>query len=129
MRTFFLPFLCLLALLPWASGETAHLPPLPGEEPLIAAREPQRVVDIFLEAVDRGELVVMGRKLDRSMITPARVEYVYELDGRAPVIRIYAHLNQPLSVPEMADCSVKGISSTLGSDGHIAETEAHVWPR
>jgi len=105
------------------------MPPLSGEEPLIVAREPQRVVDIFLEAVDRGDLVVMGRKLDRSMITPARVEYVYELDGRAPVIRIYAHLNQPLSVPDMADCSVKGISATLGSDGHIVETEAHVWPR
>ncbi len=57
------------------------------------------MVGAFLEAVDRGEFVVFGRKLDRSMITPARVEYVYELDSRVPIIRIYSHLNRGLSVP------------------------------
>jgi len=128
MRIPLSPSLCLLAVMLCPSTEAAHLPPLPLEGARAEFREPQRVVEAFLKSVDRGELVVFGRKPDRSMITPARVEYVYELDSRVPIIRSYSRLNQGLSVPEMADCPVQGISSTLGSNGHIVDTEFHVWP-
>ena len=103
--------------------------PPPDDTGPTTAREPQGVVRAFLTAVDRGELRVFGRKLDRTMIVPVRVEYTYAVDSRVPVIRVYSNLRQPISAPNHKDCEVRGVSAVLNDEGGIIETEAHVWPR
>lgn len=87
---------------------------------------PHEVVKIFLEAVKRGELVVMGRTLDASMLKPVRVEYVYELDDAVPRVMVYSEIDPPLSVPAHAGCRLRGIGAMLDADGHIVGTEAHL---
>ena len=87
--------------------------------------DPDSLVQHFLQAVDRGELRIFGHTLDRSMIDPVRVEYVYELASRATRIKVYSNLKQPLPVPQ-SDCRILGVSAQL-EDGIITEIESHVW--
>jgi hypothetical protein len=90
--------------------------------------EPHEVIGIYLKAVDRGELIVLDRKLKRTMLIPIRVEYVYELDSAIPRIKVYSKLKQPIPVPEQGTCKIKGVSAILDHNGRIIETEAHIWP-
>jgi hypothetical protein len=109
----------LLARLPdRAAGDAA---PWTGER--------HQAVDAFLAAVDRGELQVFGRKLDRSMIVPRHVEYVYAIGNAIPVIKVYATLKSPITAPEHKNCEVRAVSAVLGADDQIVDTEAHVWPK
>lgn len=88
---------------------------------------PREVVEAFLDAVDRGELKVFGRVLDRSMVTPIQVEYVYDLDCPTPSISVYSKLTLPISMPQQGNCEARAISAAMSADGHIVETEVHVW--
>jgi len=88
--------------------------------------DPNMLVHRYLEAVDRGELYLFGQKIDRAMIVPARVEYIYELSDRAMRIKVYSNLIQPLAVPGQNDCQILGVSAVM-EDGVITEIESHVW--
>ena len=89
--------------------------------------EPHYVLGMFLEAVDRGELVIFGKTLDRSMIVPVRVEYAYDIDSVIPRIKVYSDLKKPIAVPKRRDCAVHAVSAVIGADGHITDTAAHIW--
>jgi hypothetical protein len=88
--------------------------------------DPDYLVQRYLDAVDRGELKLFGQTLARSMIVPARVEYVYELSSRATRIKVHSNLKQPLPVPGQPDCRTLRVSAVM-EDGHITEIKAHVW--
>ncbi len=90
--------------------------------------DPDNLVQRYLQAVDRGELALFGYTLDRSMIVPVRVEYVYDLASRTMRIKVYANLKAPLPVPGQSDCRILGVSAIL-EDGSITEIESHVWIR
>ena len=91
-------------------------------------REPHEVVEIYLQAVDRGELVVFGRKLNKSMLVPVRDEYVYELKTVIPRVKVYSELKLPMPVPGQENCKLGGVSATLDAKGRIIDTQAHIWP-
>jgi hypothetical protein len=97
----------------------------PGDETSKLA-DPHAVVEVFLKAVSRGELVVFDRRIEESMLIPVRVEYVYELDSAVPTIKVYSKLKDPMSVPGHDNCKVKGISVTLDANGGIIKIESHV---
>lgn len=88
--------------------------------------DPGDLVDRFLQAVDRGELKVFGQTIDRPMLVPVRVEYVYELADRAMRIKVYSNLTAPLPVPGQDDCRILGVSAVM-EGGSITEIESHVW--
>lgn len=88
--------------------------------------DPDSLVLRYLDAVDRGELQIFGKKLDRSMIVPVRVEYVYDLSSRAMRTRIYSNLKEPLPVPGQPGCQILGVSAVM-EDDHITEIESHIW--
>lgn len=120
-----LAFLLVLA----AAGNTfARVVELPLEPIKSQFHEPHEVVEIYFQAVGRGELVVFDQKLDRSMLTPVRVEYVYELDSAIPRIKVYSELKVSMPVPGQKNCKFRGVSVILDADGRIIETEAHIWP-
>jgi hypothetical protein len=89
--------------------------------------DPHAVVQLYIKAVARGELVVFERVLTRSLIVPISVEYVYELDKAVPRIKVYSKLKQPMPVPGQPDCELRAVSAILDASGHILETEAHIW--
>jgi len=90
--------------------------------PQIDAR---RVVRIFLEAVENGELIVFDMSIDKSYIKPERVEYIYTLTDQTPTVQVYSTLTKPISLPTMPDVQIKGVSAILNSEGEIIETIAH----
>ena len=89
--------------------------------------EPHEVIGTYLNAVNRGELIVLDRKIEKSMLIPIRVEYVYELDSAIPRIKVYSKLKKPIPVPGQENCNIKGVSAILDINGSIIETEAHIW--
>jgi len=88
--------------------------------------DPDRLVDAFLKAVDRGELTIYGRTLAREMINPIQVEYVYDLLSRKTKLRIHATLEEPLTLPDQPGCRILCISAEM-EDGRIVEIESHLW--
>jgi len=99
-----------------------HLSNLDGPE----IENPDTLVGQFLEALDRGELKLFGQTLDRSMVVPVRIEYVFELLSRTTRIKVHSNLKQPLPVPGQPDCRVLGVSAVM-EGGTITEIESHVW--
>jgi len=115
---FALSFFCAGAGLQAAQG---------ADSPALQLPHPHTVVALFLMAVDRGELVVFERRLERSMITPRRVQYDFDLDSAEPVVKVYAELRRPIAVPGHSDCEVRAVLATLDADGSIVDVEVHVW--
>jgi hypothetical protein len=89
--------------------------------------QPEEIIESYLKAVDRGEMVVFNTALNRSMLVPVSVEYVYELDSTKPRIKVYSKLKQSMPVPGQQGCELRAVSAILDADGHIIETEAHIW--
>lgn len=90
--------------------------------------EPHDVIDMYFKAVSRGELIVFNQKLDKSMLKPIQVEYVYKLDSVIPIVKVYSELKQPMSVPAVESFRVYGVSAILDTDGRIIETKVHIMP-
>lgn len=109
------------------SHATPHTPAPQSSPPLLEM--PHDTVAVFLAAVERGELLVLGRRVDRSMIEPERVEYVFDLRRSTASVRIYSRIKVPLPMLGQSDYQVRAVSSTLDDDGHIIESEAHIFPR
>ncbi|MFM1892342.1 MAG: hypothetical protein RLZ44_1419 [Pseudomonadota bacterium] len=105
----------------------AHLPDYLAPRTLESRSQPQVLVQEFLAAVDRGELCVLGTKIERGMLTPRRVEYVYDLQLRRSTVKVYADLQPPLPLTGQEPCKVHGVNVLLDEDGAIVESEAHVW--
>lgn len=96
----------------------------------INLNKPLKIIEIFYETVNRGELIVFEKKLDGSMITPIRIEYVYELNGDEPTVKIYSELKKLISISLYENVKIKlsGVSVILDSSGDIIEIKAHVIP-
>lgn len=124
------PGVLLLALLACAPLQTGAFAAVPVPRHLIdpaAPRidDPDTLVQQYLAAVERGELVVFGTALDRTAIVPVRVEYIYQLASRSMQIRVHALLKTALPVPGHRNCAVLAVSATL-ENGSITEIESHV---
>ena len=86
---------------------------------------PKQVVEVFLKAVDRGELIVFEKRINRSMLEPERVEYMYTLDNPLPTVRVFSVLKQPIPFPDMPDVLIEGVTGVLDWTGRIAESMVH----
>jgi len=89
--------------------------------------DPIKIINVFFQAVKRGELIIFDKKIDKSMLIPIRVEYVYELDGSKPTINVYSDLKYKLPIPKHDGIYVRGVSTILNDTGRIIEVRAHVF--
>ena len=123
-KPYFIPLILAVSFL--ISGYTG--------KPIYCITDPTRphvagaetAVDAYLKAVDRGELKVFDKKIDRSRINPARVEYFYEIASGTTEIRAHTNLKDYMAVPNQPGAKVRSVSSVI-EDGKIVETESHVW--
>jgi hypothetical protein len=116
----------LLVLVLCGSNSFAHVTARPLGGAMSKYADPHAAVHVFLEAVDRGELVVFGRKITQSMIVPVRVVHEYDLENSASITKIFSRLKEPMAVPGQKSCTVHEISATFGENGRITESEAHI---
>jgi hypothetical protein len=80
----------------------------------------------FMQAVEHDSLLVMGHRVDSAVLRPMRVEYLFSLDGGAPVIQVYAILKLPMELEELPCCEVSGVTAVMTLDGTIVEVQAHI---
>lgn len=125
MKSVFLAWL-LFAFVSGAAQASVSVPEYLINPAAPKIEDPDTVVQRYLAAVDRGELEISGMKLDRSTLTPVRIEYVYELSSRTMRIKIHSNLKEPLPVPGQLDCQILSVGAEM-EDGHITEIESHVW--
>jgi hypothetical protein len=89
------------------------------------AIDPQQVVDVFMAAVDRGELAVFGVPLAASALDPRQVEYVYSLRNRLPTVRVHAVLNPPVPILGVPGVRATAVTGTLDWSGSIIDSVVH----
>ena len=85
----------------------------------------ERVIRVFLESVENGQLVLFDKVVGKSGVKPVRVEYVYTLEDYVPTVKVYSVLIEALYLPSAPDIQIKGISATLDQHGNIIEVIAH----
>lgn len=121
-------WLLLTALL--MSSRTSAL--VPDSNTKIVPPETQnkyKIVRLFLEEVDRGKVVVFGRRFDRSMLNPTRVEYVYDLNTDTPEIRVYSEMTKPMAIPGVDTCELRAVSAVMSPAGKIITIRVHLWTK
>ena len=84
------------------------------------------VVEIFLIAVDRGELIVFDNTISRDILDPVQVKYIYSFNDDEPSISIYSLLKYPLKIPGVDDCTAGAIEVLLDIDGTIIDSSIHI---
>ena len=89
--------------------------------------QPDKILSQYYQAVDRGELVVFGIHLDRSMLIPVHVNYIYLLNTEIPRVKVYARLKKPMRIPEQGNNTFTAICAYIDMFGVIVETEAHIF--
>ena len=87
---------------------------------------PEKIMSQYYLAVDRGELVVFGVQLERSMLIPVHVDYVYPVNGKTARVKVYARLKNPMRIPEQGNNMFTGVCAFIDMFGKITETEAHI---
>lgn len=85
----------------------------------------KRVIDVFFAAVDRGEVIIINQYIDRSMLKPEHVEYLYTMNSKLPSVKVYSTLEQSISYPGINDLQISGVSAVLDLDGNIIEIIYH----
>ncbi len=150
LRVFGLILACEFTMLPSTASAAEYKDHLPGSDksnlpvhaisgpyetvpPVEIIREnlysPHDVVEIYLQAIRRGELRLFNRPLDESMLTVLRVEYIYEIQCDKTSKKVYSELKHPMDIPNQDCCKVRGVSAILDEHGHIIETEIHIWDK
>ena len=84
-----------------------------------------KVFEIFLLAVDQGQLQVFDKTLSREILRPVQVEYVYTQEDPYPVVKVFSVLDEPLSLPSLPDIQIMGVIGVMDIDGNIIESIVH----
>lgn len=125
-------YLAIIAILLITNNAIAAISTTPAPTPkkiLLPANTFQEARKIFLDAVDRGELIVFGKVITRNQLEPVQVKYVYTASQAAPTIEVYSRTNITMQVPGVDNCLVDGIEAVLGEDGIIQSSVVHVRPQ
>ena len=85
-----------------------------------------QVVEIFLNAVDVGDLVIFDNIITRDMLQPVEVKYIYTYNNENPTISVFSFLRKSLSIPGVDDCTVGGIEVIMDIDGNIIDSSVHI---
>jgi hypothetical protein len=115
---------CLLPVAP-AQATSAEYPPCETET-LMQLPRPQFYATMFMHAVERDTLIVMGCRVDSALLRPVRIEYVYALDGSPPLVQVYAVLKLPMELEAFPGCQVGGVTAVMTLDGDVIEIQAHI---
>lgn len=110
------------------SGTVAFSPVIPNQigPNAVDFTAPEKIMSQYYLAVDRGELVVFGVQLERSMLVPVHVDYVYPVNGQTARVKVYARLKNPMRIPEQGNNMFTGVCAFIDMFGKITETEAHI---
>ena len=118
-------------LLVSVSGITASETNIAGDEVKKHRKlESHLILNLFLDAVERDGLTVFEQNITRSMIKPAQVAYIYDIEKDELTISIYSKLKSPIMIPHYDEkFYVDAVSVIVGETGDIEIVKAHVLPQ
>jgi hypothetical protein len=90
---------------------------------------PSDVMGQFQQSVERGELVLFGRKLAWRDLKPVRIEYAYELTSHAKTVSVHSELIAAVALPEHDTMVVRRVAAVMADGGGIIESRMYVTPR
>lgn len=111
----------------------AFLPESLPSDDKVDCNNPNSVIKLYFEAIDRGELKVFNKVITRSQLVPVNVVYEYKVNSGTPDINVYkvfSEFKEPIKFPAEFNGDfpgVSGIKAIINPYGKIIETEIHVW--
>jgi len=83
------------------------------------------MLEVFLLAVERGELQAMDISFERKNLIPSQVEIVYSLRNNQSYIKVISLVEPPIQLPHVGKAYITKISATLNLSGKIIDTAVH----
>ena len=80
---------------------------------------------VFFKAVEKGELIIFDRVIDKTKVNPEYVEYIYMPDDLLPTVRVYSSILESIPLPTMPEIQIQGVSAIMDQQGRIIETIVH----
>ncbi|NNJ90914.1 MAG: hypothetical protein HKP55_04500 [Gammaproteobacteria bacterium] len=86
----------------------------------------QNILQLFMESVARGELVLFDNVIYKDSLKPLRIECHYNIEEKSRTVRIYSVLLVEIYHPTAPEFRIDGITAVLDQYGNITEVIAHV---
>ena len=86
------------------------------------------LINLFLEKVDQGELVIFKHIIKRSDLKSHQVSYVHNIVDDSLLARLCFKLQKQILVPEFKDFYVDRITVETDRNGKIIQIATHVSP-
>lgn len=112
MKQITLTFVLLLSFSSFVRGQ---------ETPRHPVIDTARLIEVFYEAVERGELMVFELKIDRSMIEPTEITYSYDLKGFQNTVLVIGNITKPVVCRYSKNFYIKSVTARLNDQGNIVE--------
>jgi len=86
------------------------------------------LINLFLEKVDQGELVIFEYILKKPDLKSHQVSYVHNINDDSLLVRLCFKLQKQILVPKFENFYVDRITVELDKNGEIIEIATHVSP-
>ena len=86
------------------------------------------LINLFLEKVDQGELVIFEHILKRPDLKSHQVSYVHNIIDNSLLVRLCFKLQKQILVPKFENFYVDRITVETDKNGKIIEIATHVAP-
>ena len=84
------------------------------------------LINLFLEKLDQGGLVVFKQTISRSDLQPHQVSYVHNIADDSLLVRLCFNLQRKILVPKFEHFFVAGITVETDKDGNIIKIMTRV---
>ena len=86
------------------------------------------LINLLLERIDQGDLVVFEQALTKTDLQPHQVSYVHNLLDDSLLVRLSFKLQKKIFVPDFKDFCVDRITIETDEDGNVLQVISHVSP-
>lgn len=86
------------------------------------------LINLFLEKLDQGGLIVFDHILNRPDLQAHQVAYVHNIVDDSLLVRLCFKLQKKILVPNFEDFYVDGITIETDKKGNIMQVKTHVSP-
>ena len=86
------------------------------------------MVNMFLEKVDQGELIIYGQIISRSDLQSTKVAYIHDTNDHSNSIQLYFDLKREILIPDNESFYIGGITVEADQSGTIISINRDAFP-
>jgi hypothetical protein len=84
------------------------------------------LINLFLEKIDHGELVIFEHTITKSDLQPHQVSYIHSMADDSLLVRLCFKLQKKIKVPRVEDIYIDRITVETDKSGQILQVITHV---